>query len=99
MSATLTVRGADIFTGEIRQQGVTVTSDGSAVTPTNATYQRYHDGTALDVTPVAATISTNQVYANIAAGSYTGQHFVMFYFTVDTQTVRAKVNYNVLPVS
>lgn len=99
MSATLAVRGADMYTGEIRQQGVVVTSGGVAATPTSATYQRYHDGAALDAVPIAATIDSNEVYANITAGTATGSFFVMFYFTVDTQTVKARVNYNVLPVS
>lgn len=97
MANILSVHGADMFIGETRVQGFTVTHDGVAVTPVNATYQRYLGATAIDVAPVAATIDSNSVYANVPAGSTAGQFNTFFYFTVDSQTVTVRVQYRVLP--
>lgn len=99
MADILTVHGADMIAGETRIQGFAVTHEGVAVTPANATYQRYRNGTAIDAVPVAASINTNQVYANIPAGTTAGNYNCYFYYTVDTETVITRVQYKVLTKS
>lgn len=100
MAQFLSVHGTDMFVGEVRIQGVAVTHEGAAVVPTNATYQRYKQGssTPVDAAPVAASVSGNTVYANVPAGSAAGLFDCYFYFTVDTETVKARVQYRVLAI-
>lgn len=95
MSDVLSVKGADVYVGESRKQGFTVTDDGTATTPTSATYKRYKDGTALDANPIAASIDGNEVYADVVAGTATGFCAAVFSYTVGTQTVKTRVLYEV----
>lgn len=96
------IEDKDLYRGETRQKGITVSrSDGAVLTVSSATYRVYKtDGTAL-TEPADATIEGNgtaavKVYANIAAGEEAGKRYVEFTYVIGSWTGKARLVYSVV---
>lgn len=85
----------DLATGEIAKKGITITKNSGTLDVTSATYTVYDESFNVVTAESDATISGDDVYADVSAGTDLGARIMIIKAFDDPYVIKARLDYNI----